>query len=167
MLCRTSKWGHVGSPEECQPWMTSRHTGFIAHCQSDPDFATFLFYHWLNHMQAMCAKSDGLWWCDNSRGAFLGLLAEIKELMESRAEDISLLQDIVWIQDWVFLSNDVIGEENHLNCELQDKGKTVSDMISAENVFKATLNMFCVHIWKWLPFPEWQCICIWGCRKVL
>eukprot|EP00063_Salmo_salar_P053460 XP_014028295.1 PREDICTED: general transcription factor II-I repeat domain-containing protein 2A-like [Salmo salar] len=41
------------------PAMIGRHTGFIAHCKSDPDFPTFLYYHCIIHQQALCAKVIG------------------------------------------------------------------------------------------------------------
>ncbi|KAI7790228.1 hypothetical protein IRJ41_001037 [Triplophysa rosa] len=41
------------------PAMIGRHTGFIAHCKSDPDFSKFLHYHCIIHQQALCAKVIG------------------------------------------------------------------------------------------------------------
>ncbi len=76
---------------------------------------------------------------------FLSLLGEIKEFMESRGEDASLLHDTEWILDLAFLT-DITGKLNHLNSELQDKGKTVSDIISAVNAFKVKTNIFSVHL---------------------
>ena len=54
---------------------------------------------------------------------FLSLLAEIKELMQSKGEDTLLLEDTEWILALAFLT-DITGKLNHLNCELQGKGKT-------------------------------------------
>ncbi|MBN3296899.1 GTD2A protein, partial [Amia calva] len=68
-----------------------------------------------------------------SRGRILQ--GEIKVFMESRGEDTSLLQDTIkvyilnqnncinWLLDLAFLT-DITGKLNHLNCELQGKGKT-------------------------------------------
>ena len=38
------------------PAMTGRHADFIAQCKGDPDFPTFLHYHFILHQQALCAK---------------------------------------------------------------------------------------------------------------
>lgn len=38
------------------PAMIGRHSGFIAHCEGDPDFPKFLHYHCIIHQQALCAK---------------------------------------------------------------------------------------------------------------
>uniref|UniRef100_G3PJM4 Uncharacterized protein n=1 Tax=Gasterosteus aculeatus TaxID=69293 RepID=G3PJM4_GASAC len=76
---------------------------------------------------------------------FLSLLGEIKEFKQSKGEDVSLLEDTEWTLDLAFLT-DITGKLNHLNCELQSKGKTVVDMISALNAFKAKMNIFSVHL---------------------
>ncbi|XP_070402531.1 general transcription factor II-I repeat domain-containing protein 2-like [Nothobranchius furzeri] len=90
---------------------------------------------------------------------FLSLLCEIKKFMQSKGEDISLLEDTEWILDLAFLT-DITGKLNHLNCELQGKGKTVADMISAVNAFKAKMNIFSVHLQKKrvLHFPYVQSV---------
>lgn len=41
---------------------------------------------------------------------------------------------------------DITGKLNSWNCELQGKGETVTDMISALNAFKAKINIFSVHL---------------------
>ncbi|KAK3508687.1 hypothetical protein QTP70_004201 [Hemibagrus guttatus] len=51
---------------------------------------------------------------------FLSLLGEIKEFMQSKGEDVSLLKDTEWTLDLAFLT-DITGRLNHLNCELQGK----------------------------------------------
>lgn len=76
---------------------------------------------------------------------FLALLGEIKEFLQSREEGISLLNDIEWLLHLAFLT-DITEKLNYLNCEVQDKGKTVTDMISAVKAFKAKMNMFSVHL---------------------
>lgn len=71
---------------------------------------------------------------------FLSLLGEIKEFMQSKGEETLLLEDTECTLELAFLK-DITGKLNHLNCELQDKGKTVADMISELNAFKATLSL--------------------------
>ncbi|XP_076738349.1 general transcription factor II-I repeat domain-containing protein 2B-like [Maylandia zebra] len=90
---------------------------------------------------------------------FLSLLGEIKEFMQSKGEDTSLLEDTEWTLDLAFLT-DITGKLNHLNCELQGKGKTVADMISALNGFKAQMSIFSVHLQrkKVLHFPSVQMV---------
>ncbi|KAK3569596.1 hypothetical protein QTP86_002532 [Hemibagrus guttatus] len=90
---------------------------------------------------------------------FLSLLGEIKEFMQSKGEDVSLLEDTEWTLDLAFLT-DITGKLNHLNCELQGKGKTVVDMISALNAFKAKMNIFSVGLQrkKVLHFPSVQSV---------
>lgn len=61
--------------------------------------------------------------------------------MESREKDVSQLQDTEWILDLAFLMH-ITGKLNYLNCELQGKGRTVSDIISAVNAFKTKMNIF-------------------------
>lgn len=79
--------------------------------------------------------------------------------MQSKGEDTSLLEDTEWTLDLPFLT-DITGKLNHLNCELQGKGKTVADMISALNAFKAQMNIFSVHLQrkKVLHFPSVQMV---------
>uniref|UniRef100_A0A1A8L2L2 Uncharacterized protein n=1 Tax=Nothobranchius pienaari TaxID=704102 RepID=A0A1A8L2L2_9TELE len=86
-------------------------------------------------------------------------LSRGRKFMQSKGEDISLLEDIEWILDLAFLT-DITGKLNHLNCELQGKGKTVADMISAVNAFKAKMNIFSVHLQKErvLHFPSAQSV---------
>lgn len=76
---------------------------------------------------------------------FLSLLNEIKEFMQSKGEDTSLLEDTEWILDLAFLT-DITGKLNLLNCELQGKGKTVADMISSVNAFKTKMSIFSMHL---------------------
>uniref|UniRef100_A0A8C9YYR3 SPIN-DOC-like zinc-finger domain-containing protein n=1 Tax=Sander lucioperca TaxID=283035 RepID=A0A8C9YYR3_SANLU len=183
------------------PAMIGRHTGFIAHCKSDPDFPTFLHYHCIIHQQALCEKVIGfghvmtpvvkiinnirskakqhrifkvlleemsaeygdlllhteIRWLSRGRVLlrFLSLLGEIKEFKQSKGEDVSLLEDTEWTLDLAFLT-DITGKLNDLNCKLQGKGKTVVDMISALNAFKAKMNIFSVDLQrkKVLHFPS-------------
>ena len=90
---------------------------------------------------------------------FLSLLGEIKVFLQSKGEDASLLEDTEWILDLAFLT-DITGKLNHLNCQLQGKGKTVADMISAVNAFKAMMSIFSVHLQrkKVLHFPSVQSV---------
>lgn len=78
---------------------------------------------------------------------FLSLLGEIKEFKQSKGEDVSLLEDTEWTLDLAFLT-DITGKLNDLNCKLQGKGKTVVDLISALNAFKAKMNIFSVDLQK-------------------
>lgn len=78
-----------------------------------------------------------------------------------------VLEDTEWTLDLSFLK-DITGKLNHLNCELQGKGKTVADMISALNAFKAQMNIFlCAFTEKngaalslCADCAERQCFCI-------
>lgn len=187
------------------PAMIGRHTGFIAHCKSDPDFPKFLHYHCIIHQQALCAKVIGfehvmtpvvkiinnirskakqhrifkvlleemsaeygdlllhteIRWLSRGRVLlrFLSLLGEIKEFKQSKGEDVSLLEDTEWTLDLAFLT-DITGKLNDLNCKLQGKGKTVVDLISALNAFKAKMNIFSVDLQKKkvLHFPSVQSV---------
>ncbi|QQP55071.1 Uncharacterized protein FKW44_008130 [Caligus rogercresseyi] len=89
---------------------------------------------------------------------FLSPLSEIKDFMKSRDEDTSMLEDTAWLLDLAFLT-DITGKLNNLNRALQGKGKTVADMISALNAFKAQMNIFSAHLQrkKVLHFP----LCRW------
>ncbi|XP_069498771.1 general transcription factor II-I repeat domain-containing protein 2B-like [Ambystoma mexicanum] len=78
---------------------------------------------------------------------FLSLLPEIKDFMRSRNEDIGQLCSISWLLDLAFLA-DVTEQLNTLNCELQGKGKTIADMISAVKTFKSKLNLFSEQVVK-------------------
>lgn len=69
------------------------------------------------------------------------------------SHDTSLLEDTKWILDLAFLT-DITGKLNHLSCELQGKGKTVADMISTINAFKAKMNIFSVHLQQKSAFLE-------------
>lgn len=98
---------------------------------------------------------------------FLSLLGEIKEFKQSKGEDVSLLEDTEWTLDLAFLT-DITGKLNDLNCKLQGKGKTVVDLISALNAFKAKMNIFSVDLQKkkgaalslCAVGAERQCFCI-------
>lgn len=56
--------------------------------------------------------------------------------------------------------SDFTGKLNYLNCELQGKGKTVSDMIDAVSAFRANMNIFSVPLQrkKLLRFPSVQSV---------
>lgn len=76
---------------------------------------------------------------------FLSLLGEIKEFQQSKSEEVSLLEDTEWTLDLAFFT-DITGKLNDLNCKLQGKGKTVVDMISDLNAFKAEINICSVDL---------------------
>ena len=63
---------------------------------------------------------------------FLALLGEIKEFMQSREEDTSLLDNTEWLLDLAFLT-DVTEKLNNLNCELQGTGKTLTNMMCCKS----------------------------------
>nr|XP_039247528.1 general transcription factor II-I repeat domain-containing protein 2B-like [Styela clava] len=88
---------------------------------------------------------------------FLSLLDEIKEFMQSRGEEITLLEDTNWTLGLAFLT-DITEKLNSLNYELQGKGKTVADMISTLKAFEAKLSIFSMHLKtkKLLHFPSVQ-----------
>ena len=83
---------------------------------------------------------------------FLALLGEIKEIMQSREEDTSLLDNTEWLLDHAFLT-DVTEKLKNLNCELQGTGKIVTNMISAVKAFKAKMNIFSVHLQRKSALP--------------
>ena len=60
--------------------------------------------------------------------------------METREKD-TLLSDAEWLLDLAFLT-DVTEKINHLNLQLQGKGKKISDMISAVKAFSAKLSLY-------------------------
>lgn len=74
---------------------------------------------------------------------FLSLLDEIKTFIHSRGEAITLLQDTDLRLDFL---TDITGKLNNLNCELQGKAKTVSEMISSVNTFRGKMSIFSVHL---------------------
>ena len=76
---------------------------------------------------------------------FLSLLGEMKEFKINKGEDVSLPEDTERTLDLAFLM-DITGKLNNLNCELQGKGKSVVDMISDLNAFKAKMNIFSVDL---------------------
>ena len=79
--------------------------------------------------------------------------------MQSKGKDVSLLEDTEWTLDLAFLI-DIIWKLNHLNCELQGKDKTVAEILSCLNAFKAKTNIFCMHLQKKkvLHFPSLQLV---------
>ncbi|XP_054644460.1 uncharacterized protein LOC129188240 isoform X2 [Dunckerocampus dactyliophorus] len=79
------------------PAMIGRHAGFIAHCKE---------IRWLSRGRIL--------------HRFWSLLGEIKEFMQSRGEDTSLLEDTDWTLDLAFLT-DITEKLNSLNRELQGK----------------------------------------------
>lgn len=56
--------------------------------------------------------------------------------MAFRGADTSMLQYTDCLLDLAFLT-DVTGKLNHLNCEIQGKGKTISDTLSAVNAVQS------------------------------
>ena len=89
---------------------------------------------------------------------FLSLLGEMKEFKINKGEDVSLPEDTERTLDLAFLM-DITGKLNNLNCELQGKGKSVVDMISDLNAFKAKMNIFSGFTEKKvLHFPSVQSV---------
>ncbi|XP_045465147.1 general transcription factor II-I repeat domain-containing protein 2A-like isoform X1 [Harmonia axyridis] len=79
-----------------------------------------------------------------SRGKFLErfqeLLPEITAFMEERGDDTKMLKNEKWLTDLAFLT-DITMHLNTINFQLQGKGKTIIDMISAINAFKIKLQL--------------------------
>ncbi|KAL1492435.1 hypothetical protein ABEB36_010687 [Hypothenemus hampei] len=71
---------------------------------------------------------------------FLDLLPEIKEFMATTNKSYPQLEDNKWVLDLAFLS-DITAKLNELNLQLQGKNKTLTDMVSAVNTFKAKLSL--------------------------
>ncbi|QQP39753.1 Uncharacterized protein FKW44_013566 [Caligus rogercresseyi] len=71
----------------------------------------------------------------------------------------SMLEETAWLLDLAFLT-DITGKLKNLIRALQGKGKTVADMISALNAFKAQMNIFSAHLQrkKVLHFPSLQMV---------
>ena len=125
-----------------------------------------------------------MWWTVSTReesmvqqgqniAAFLG---EIKTSHTPKGKNI-LCKSPKWF-NFAFLM-DIAAKLNHLNCELQGKGKNAvrHSMIGAVDAFRIKMNIFSVHLQgkKFLHIPfctistKWPCPCIWGlgqeCRK--
>ncbi|QQP36180.1 General transcription factor II-I repeat domain-containing protein 2A, partial [Caligus rogercresseyi] len=75
------------------------------------------------------------------------------EELSAEYRDLLLHTDIRWLSRGRILLRFLsllskIGKLNNLNRALQGKGKTVADMISALNAFKAQMNIFSAHLQK-------------------
>ncbi|KAK4875858.1 hypothetical protein RN001_012280 [Aquatica leii] len=83
-----------------------------------------------------------VWWL--SRGKFLErfqeLLPEITAFLDERGDDTQMLKNKKWLTDLAFLT-DITMHLNTINLELQGKGKTIIEMISAVNAFKSKLQL--------------------------
>lgn len=79
-----------------------------------------------------------------SRGKFLErfqeLLPEITAFLDERGDDTQILKNEKWLNDLAFLT-DITMHLNTVNLELQGKGKTIIEMISAVNAFKSKLQL--------------------------
>ncbi|XP_057667241.1 zinc finger BED domain-containing protein 5-like [Diorhabda carinulata] len=79
-----------------------------------------------------------------SRGKFLQrfqeLLTEITAFLDERGDDTQILKNEKWLTDLAFLT-DTTMHLNIVNLELQSKGKTIIEMISAVNAFKSKLQL--------------------------
>ncbi|CAH0397110.1 unnamed protein product [Chilo suppressalis] len=79
-----------------------------------------------------------------SRGKFLErfqeLLPEITAFLDERGDDTQMLKNEKWLTDLTFLT-DITMHLNTINLELQGKGKTIIEMISAVNAFKSKLQL--------------------------
>lgn len=72
--------------------------------------------------------------------------------MVSRGADTFMLQYTDWLLDLAFLTN-ITGKLNHLKCEIQGKGKTISDTLSAVNAFQSQDKPF-LHIFTELQYVK-------------
>ncbi|XP_057672104.1 uncharacterized protein LOC130903792 [Diorhabda carinulata] len=79
-----------------------------------------------------------------SRGKFLQrfqeLLPEITAFLDERGGDTQILKNEKWLTDLAFLT-DITMHLNIVNLELQGKGKTIIEKISAVNAFKSKLQL--------------------------
>lgn len=79
-----------------------------------------------------------------SRGAFLKrfrqLLPEIIKFLQSKGENVAVLEDEKWLIKLAFLC-DITGKLNELNLSLQGKDKTLVDMTSLIKTFKEKIQM--------------------------
>ncbi|CAH0406377.1 unnamed protein product [Chilo suppressalis] len=84
-----------------------------------------------------------------SRGKFLErlqeLLPEITAFLDERGDDTQMLKNEKWLTDLAFLT-DITMHLNTINLELQGKGKTIIEMISAVNAFKSKLQLMIAQL---------------------
>lgn len=65
---------------------------------------------------------------------FVLFLRDIRVFSQIKGEDTLLLKNTEWTLDLAFVT-DITVKSNHLNCELEGKGKPIADMMSALNAF--------------------------------
>ncbi|XP_057659285.1 uncharacterized protein LOC130895759 [Diorhabda carinulata] len=107
------------------PAMTGNKNGFVALCRANEEFPSFFSFHCIIHQQI-------LW--------FQELLPEITAFLDERGDDTQILKNEKWLTDLAFLT-DITMHLNIVNLELQGKGKTIIEMISAVNAFKSKLQL--------------------------
>ncbi|XP_070408070.1 general transcription factor II-I repeat domain-containing protein 2-like [Nothobranchius furzeri] len=139
------------------PAMIGRHAGFIAHCKGDTDFPTFLHYHCIIHQQAICSKVTGF---EHVMTPVVKIINSIRSKAKQHRIFKVLLEELSAEYGDLLLHTEIRWLSRGRNCELQGKGKTVADMISAVNAFKAKMNIFSVHLQKKraLHFPAVQSV---------
>jgi hypothetical protein len=71
---------------------------------------------------------------------FRDLLTEIKKFLEEQDQECANLNDETWLSDLAFLT-DFTSKLSNLNLELQGKNKTIIEMISSINAYKAKFIM--------------------------
>ncbi|XP_057667227.1 general transcription factor II-I repeat domain-containing protein 2A-like [Diorhabda carinulata] len=78
--------------------------------------------------------------CGKFLQRFQELLLEITAFLDKRGDDTQILKNEKWLTDLAFLT-DITMHLNIVNLELQGKGKTIIEMISAVNAFKSKLQL--------------------------
>ncbi|KAG8235115.1 hypothetical protein J437_LFUL014378 [Ladona fulva] len=87
---------------------------------------------------------------------FYDLLPDIMKYLDSKDEHCDELSDPLWQLNLAFLA-DVSAKICNLNFELQEKGKSLSQMIGSVNAFKSKLNLWIAQI-KRNVFSHFPCI---------
>ena len=86
------------------PAMTGRHSTFIAHCKTDPDFPKFLNYHCIIHQQAICAKVMGF---DHVMAPVIKIIHSIRAKAKQHRSFKLFLEECSAAHGVLFLNTDI------------------------------------------------------------